>query len=102
MRTEQSPAKKLAIVLINWNSFELTKDTLESLQQTTYTNYDCIVVDNGSEDGSGQALKLQFPNIILIESETNKGFTGGNNLGMDYALQHGYKCIMMLNNDVAV
>ena len=102
MYTEQSFPKKLAIVLINWNSFELTKDTLESLQQTTYTNYDCIVVDNGSVDGSGQALKLQFPNIILIESETNKGFTGGNNIGMDYALQHEYEYIMMLNNDVAV
>ena len=46
-------SKKLAIVLVNWNSFELTKDTLESLQQTTYTNYDCIVVDNGSVDGHG-------------------------------------------------
>lgn len=94
--------KKLAIVLINWNSFELTKDTLESLQQTTFTNYDCIVVDNGSIDGSGNALKLQFPNMILIESDTNKGFTGGNNLGMDYALQNGYEYIMLLNNDVAV
>jgi GT2 family glycosyltransferase len=102
MLTEQFPTKKLAIVLINWNSFELTKETLESLQQTTYTNYDCIVVDNGSEDGSGNALKLQFPNIILITSDTNKGFTGGNNLGMDYALQHGYEYMMMLNNDVAV
>ena len=102
MLTELSPSKKLAIVLINWNSFELSKDTLESLRQTTYTNYDCIVVDNGSLDGSGQALKLQFPNIILIESETNKGFTGGNNLGMDYALQQDYEYIMMLNNDVAV
>jgi GT2 family glycosyltransferase len=94
--------KKLAIVLINWNSFELTKDSLESLQLTTFTNYDCIVVDNGSVDDSGQALKLQFPNIILIESETNKGFTGGNNIGMDYALQHDYEYIMMLNNDVEV
>ena len=94
--------KKLAIVLINWNSFELTKDTLDSLQQTTFTNYDCIVVDNGSVDESGNALKQQFPNIILIQSQTNKGFTGGNNLGIDYALQNGYEYIMLLNNDVAV
>lgn len=95
-------SKQLAIVLINWNSFDLTKDTLESLQQTTFTNYDCIVVDNGSVDGSGNALKHQFPNIILIESQTNRGFTGGNNIGMDYALQNGYEYIMMLNNDVFV
>jgi GT2 family glycosyltransferase len=60
------------------------------------------VVDNGSVDRSGHELKIQFPNIILIESEINKGFTGGNNLGIDYALQNGYDYIMMLNNDVAV
>ena len=95
-------AKKLAIILINWNSFELTKDTLESLQQTTYTNYDCIVVDNGSLDGSGDLIESTFPNCIVLKSATNKGFTGGNNIGMDFALQHGYEFIMMLNNDVAV
>lgn len=95
-------SKKLAIILINWNSFELTKDTLESLQQTTYTNYDCIVVDNGSEDGSGDLIEKTFPNCVVIKSAANKGFTGGNNIGMDYALQNGYEYIMMLNNDVAV
>ena len=94
--------KKLAIVLVNWNSFDLTKDTLESLSHTTYTNYDCIVVDNGSEDGSGMALKQAFPNCILIQSDINKGFTGGNNLGMEYALEKGYEYILLLNNDVAV
>lgn len=94
--------KKLAIVLVNWNSFDLTKDTLESLSHTTYTNYDCIVVDNGSEDGSGLALKQAFPNCILIQSDINKGFTGGNNLGMEYALEKGYEYILLLNNDVAV
>ena len=95
-------SKQLAIVLVNWNSFELTKDTLESLQKTTYTNYDCIVVDNGSADGSGDLIESTFPNCIVLKSITNKGFTGGNNIGMDYALQYGYEYIMMLNNDVAV
>lgn len=95
-------SKKLAIILVNWNSFELTKDTLDSLQQTTYTNYDCIVVDNGSVDGSGDLIEKQFPNCIVLKSATNKGFTGGNNIGMDYALQNGYEYMMMLNNDVAV
>jgi GT2 family glycosyltransferase len=94
--------KQLAIILINWNSFELTKDTLESLQQTTYTNYDCIVVDNGSVDESAHLIEKTFPHCIVIKSSTNKGFTGGNNIGMDFALQHGYEYIMMLNNDVAV
>jgi GT2 family glycosyltransferase len=94
--------KQLAIVLVNWNSFELTKDTLESLQQTTYTNYDCIIVDNGSVDGSRDLIEKTFPDCIVLKSATNKGFTGGNNIGMEFALQNGYEFIMMLNNDVAV
>jgi GT2 family glycosyltransferase len=60
MSTTQSSSKKVAIVLVNWNSFDLTKDTLESLQQTTYTTYDCIVVDNGSVDGSGDLIEKTF------------------------------------------
>ena len=94
--------KSLAIVLVNWNSFDLTKDTIISLQAAIFQNFDIIVVDNGSMDGSGDALKSHFPYIILIKADDNKGFTGGNNLGMQYALDHGYTYIMMLNNDVLV
>ena len=95
-------SQQLAIVLVNWNSFELTKDTLESLAQTTFTNYDCIVVDNGSVDGSGDLIEKTFPQAIVLKSATNRGFTGGNNIGMEYALEQGYQYIMLLNNDVAV
>ena len=92
--------KQLAIVLVNWNSFELTKDSLASLQNTSFTNYDCIVVDNGSDDDSAQQLENSFLNIILLRAGENIGFTGGNNLGMQFALDKGYEYIMMLNNDV--
>ena len=94
--------KQLAIVLVNWNSFDLTRDTIHSLQKTNFQNYDCIVVDNGSADDSAQQLENTFPEIILLKSAINKGFTGGNNLGMQYALDKGYEFIMMLNNDVEV
>lgn len=93
---------KLAIVLVNWNSFDLTRDTLASLQRTHYKAYDCIVVDNGSVDNSAEQLAAAFPEIILLKAGTNKGFTGGNNIGMQYALDKGYEYIMMLNNDVEV
>ena len=95
-------SKKLAIVLVNWNSYELTRDTLESLAKSIYTNFDIIVVDNGSIDESVDLLKKNFPNIILIKLDSNKGFTGGNNVGMQFALGHDYEYIMMLNNDVLV
>ena len=94
--------KQLAIILVNWNSFELTSDTIYSLQKTSFKNFDCIVVDNGSTVNEADALQKAFPEIILIRLQENKGFTGGNNCGIQYALDKGYEYIMMLNNDVEV
>ena len=94
--------KKLAIVIINWNSYDLTSDTLASLSSTSYKNYDIIVVDNFSTDNSAAQLEKNFSSIILLRSDENKGFTGGNNLGFEYAMNKGYEYVMMLNNDVAV
>ena len=87
---------------MNWNSYELTRDTINSLNATTYKEYDIIVVDNASSDGSAAELKNDFPFIILLQSDSNRGFTGGNNIGMQYALDHGYELQLLLNNDVEV
>jgi GT2 family glycosyltransferase len=95
-------SKKLAIIVVNWNSYELTRDTINSLNATTYKEYDIIVVDNASSDGSAAELKNDFPFIILLQSDSNRGFTGGNNIGMQYALDHGYELQLLLNNDVEV
>ncbi len=91
--------KKVAIILVNWNSFQLTADCIASLDAMPYSDYSIIVVDNGSEDRSGSLLKEKYDHIILIESPTNAGFTGGNNLGMQYAVDQGYIYALLLNND---
>lgn len=90
----------LAIIIINWNSYELTKDTLLSLAQTSYKDYDIILVDNASSDGSREKLMEAFPNCIHLAAATNKGFTGGNNIGMRYAIAKQYPYLILLNNDV--
>lgn len=94
--------KQLAIIVVNWNSYTLTNDTLESLYQTNYRDYDIVLVDNASTDDSVVQLKQNHSNIILLQNENNTGFTGGNNKGMQYALDHGYEYVLLLNNDVAV
>lgn len=94
--------KKLAIIIINWNSFELTTDTLSALERCTFSDFDVILVDNGSTDGSKQKLEADFPAIIHLSSPVNIGFTGGNNLGIRYALEKDYAYVMLLNNDVDV
>ena len=95
-------SKKLAIILVNWNSYALTDDTLQSLYKTSYKEYDIICVDNASTDDSLSQLKTNHANIIILTCDQNTGFTGGNNKGMQYALEHGYAYTLLLNNDVAV
>lgn len=95
--------KKVAIILINWNSFGFTSDCIHSIQQIEYPDYDIIVVDNGSTDQSAEKFKSHFTDsIIFIQSNNNVGFTGGNNIGMQYAIDHQYQYCLLLNNDTFV
>jgi hypothetical protein len=93
---------KVAIILVNWNNYPDTKECLDSLGEITYSNYEVIVVDNGSEDGSGHKLKKKFPQYNFIFNKKNLGFTGGNNVGMRYALKKKVDYIFLLNNDTVV
>jgi GT2 family glycosyltransferase len=93
---------RVAIILVNWNSFAVTNDCIHSLKAMQYPSYKIIVVDNGSADGSGDALEQAHPGIILIRLGSNMGFTGGNNAGFRYALQNGFDFSIMLNNDTFV
>ncbi len=94
--------KKAAIIIVNWNSYNYTFQCINSINQTNNLEFDIIVVDSHSEDGSGIQLKETFNDIIFIQSEKNTGFTGGNNLGIKYAIDHGYEYSFILNNDTIV
>ena len=92
----------LAIVIVNWNSYEVTRNCLDSLRSLNHPDYEVVLVDNGSEDGSGDRLKQEFPEITLLKNEQNLGFTGGNNRGINYALESDKALVMLLNNDTIV
>lgn len=94
--------KKLAIIIINWNSYEVTQTTILSLDNTSYKDYDIILIDNHSTDGSLEKLEATFKEITFLKSNENLGFAGGNNLGIQYAIDKGYMYTMLLNNDVEV
>jgi hypothetical protein len=90
------------IVLLNYNGVHDTLECVESLQKITYPNYQIIVVDNGSSGDDVEQLHSLGNRIQLIESDINRGFSGGNNLGITYALNSGAAYIMLLNNDTIV
>lgn len=94
--------KELAIILVNWNQYELTSSCIESIMNCSYQKFKIIVVDNYSKDKSVSKLKKDFPNVHFIQNNSNLGFTGANNKGIKYAKSEGYKYIMLLNNDTEV
>lgn len=89
-------------VVLNWNQGEMTADCLESLQAQDYPNFQVIVVDNGSSDGSSAMLRRRFPGITVLENGVNVGYSEGNNIGIECALQRGAEYVFLLNNDTIV
>jgi len=94
--------KKVFIVVLNWNGLIDAKECISSLKRNNYSNFEIIVIDNGSSDNSVPALKNEFPEIKIIENGINLGFSGGNNIGIDYCLKHGADYVLLLNNDTTV
>ncbi|MBN2303307.1 MAG: glycosyltransferase family 2 protein [Anaerolineae bacterium] len=75
-------SNELAVIIVSWNTRDLTLDALRTLYADLDTNGPAAqvwVVDNASSDGSPDAIRQQFPRVNLIASETNLGFAGGNN-----------------------
>lgn len=96
------PRPKVSVILLNFNGYQDTRECLESLRHVQYPDCDVIVVDNGSWDDSCPRLHKEFPEIKLLVSKENLGFTGGNNLGIEEALRRGAAYVLLLNNDTIV
>ncbi len=86
-------------IILNWNGWQDTIKCVDALKQSIYLALTIIIVDNGSSNDSVAKLRGAYPDILLLESGENRGFAGGNNLGIRYALAHGADYIWLLNND---
>jgi GT2 family glycosyltransferase len=89
-------------IVLNWNGREDTLRCLESLIAVERSDLGIVCVDNGSTDGSQRAVRERFPGVFLIEAGANLGYSAGNNLGLRYALEHGMRWAMLVNNDATV
>jgi len=97
---------KIAIIIVTFNGSKWIEKCLASVFRSTYENYDVIVVDNASEDGSAQIVRDfvgdygQKPKLIQLNENT--GFVGGNNVGIKYAIEKGCDAVVLLNQDTEV
>jgi GT2 family glycosyltransferase len=93
----------VVIIILNLNKKEDTLKCLESVFKLDYSPYEVIVVDNGSMDGSADAISKAFSEVHLVRSTNNLGASGGRNLGIQYAEKNfNYKYLFFLDNDTLV
>ena len=92
----------VVVVVLSWNGREDTLGCLRSLDQVSYSRLDVVVVDNASSDGSQEAIAAAHPDAALVRLESNRGFAGGMNAGIEAALARGADQVMLLNNDTVV
>ncbi len=92
-------APAVSVVLVNWNGRELSLRCLAALAQQTMRDFEIVLVDNGSTDGSVAAIRAAYPAVRVIEAGKNLGFAEGCNVGIDAARG---AWIATLNNDTEV
>lgn len=90
----------VSIIIANWNTCDTLRDCLKSIyEEAGNIQFEVIVVDNASSDGSVETIKSEFPGVILIENSENKGFACANNVGIQ-ASKGRYVCL--INSDIIV
>lgn len=98
----------LSIIIVNYKTYELTKNTINSVLETTESSYEIFLVDNNSQDGSYEKLKSYFSHfsnedsnvkINFIHNSTNQGFAAANNIAIKKSKGD---FILLLNSDTIV
>ncbi len=93
---------KIFIILLNYNNYIDTIECIKSIKENEkQIEYEIIVVDNKSTNNSVEELE-KIEGIHLIKAEDNKGFSHGNNLGIEYAINNKAEYLLLLNNDTII
>lgn len=91
------------VIILNYNGYEDTLECVKSVEKSDYPNVKIVVIDNASQNDSYNVLRKSLnPNVVLMKTEKNIGYAGGNNIGIKYAMDDGADYICVLNNDTIV
>ncbi|WP_296623716.1 glycosyltransferase family 2 protein [Marivirga sp.] len=93
--------KRIYCIIVTYNGLKWINQCLGSLKSPD-TPFKTIVIDNGSTDGTQEAIKTKFPEVDLIQSENNLGFGKANNVGIKKAYEKNADYIFLLNQDAWV
>ena len=92
---------KVAVIIVNWKKYDITSSCIESILNSTNSNFKIILVDNESDNKKVKNFKYR-DEIKIIQNKKNEGFSKANNIGIDYALKNNYDYTILINNDTIV
>ena len=92
---------KVAVIVVNWKKYDITSSCIESILNSTNSNFKIILVDNESDNKKVKNFKYRNE-IKIIQNKKNEGFSKANNIGIDYALKNNYDYTILINNDTIV
>lgn len=93
--------KELLVIVVTYNAMPWIDKCFGSVLESSLKS-DLFIVDNGSEDGTIEYIKNNYPQIELLQSKSNLGFGKANNIGLQYAIDKGYNYVYLLNQDAWV
>ena len=92
---------KVAVIIVNWKKYDITSSCIESILNSTNSNFKIILVDNESDNKKVKNFKYRNE-IKIIQNKKNEGFSKANNIGIDYALKNNFDYTILINNDTIV
>jgi GT2 family glycosyltransferase len=92
----------VGVVVVAYNGLDDVRSCLRSLACATYPRLSIVLVDNASSDGTADAVRREFGGVTVLALPENCGFTGGNNVGIRWCLEHGCDAVLLLNSDTRV
>ena len=98
MKLEENLNKILTIV-VTYNRKELLRESIEALLNQTYKDFDILIVDNNSSDGTYNEVVKNYENLKYLNTGSNIGGAGGFNLGVKYAIENGYDYAWLMDDD---
>lgn len=94
---------KIIVLILSYNGKHLLQDSISSYLANDYPNFEVVVIDNGSVDGTKEWVKENYPEVTLLRTDVNLKYSGGFNFGLKYAFgEKNADYVLITNNDVKV